>query len=274
MSVRIITGDCVESMRGLPDASVQCCVTSPPYWGQRNYGHDDQLGQEATPELYAAALVRVFDEVRRVLREDGVLWLNIGDGYSAGGNGGGGSWGAKRDEREWAGIASRTGYRAAPTGWKRKEQLGLPWLVGREMSRAGWYLRREVIWSKQTANEPPRADRPSGSHETVFLMSRAPSYRYAQQADTQLSVWHIPTMGFSGAHFATMPTELVRRCIASGSCEGDTVLDPFGGAGTTGLVADRLGRNAILCELNPEYVKIAERRIHSDNPLFSQTEVA
>lgn len=269
MSVRILEGDALTVLRTLPDQSVQCCVTSPPYWGQRDYGVPGQLGMEPTPELYAAALVEVFAEVRRVLRSDGVLWLNVGDGYSAGGNGGGGSWGAKRDNREWAGIASRTGYRAAPDGWKRKEQLGIPWLVGRALSRDGWYLRREVIWSKQVANEPPRTDRPSGSHETVFLLSVEPSYKYTQHKDAALSVWHIPTKGFDGSHFATMPPELARRCVVTGSSPDDTVLDPFGGAGTTGLVADRLSRNALLVELNPAYAKLAKNRLTDDNPLFT-----
>jgi len=270
--IRILEGDCLAVLRTLEAESVQCCVTSPPYWGLRDYGVAGQIGKERTPAEYVDNLVAVFREVRRVLRKDGVLWLNIADTYTAGGNGGGGSWGKRRDAKEWAGIASRTGFRAPPAGYKRKELLCLPWLLARAMSADGWYLRRSVIWSKQVANEPPRDDRPSSSHEYVFLFSRAARYSYTRAPGTELSVWQIPTLGFDGAHYATMPADLARRCIESGSHRNDTVLDPFGGAGTTGLVADRLGRDAILIELNPEYAQLARDRIKDDSPLF--TEVA
>jgi DNA modification methylase len=267
MTVRILTGDCREVLRTLPDQSVHCCVTSPPYFGLRDYGHAGQIGLEPTPEKYVDELVTIFSEMRRVLRSDGTFWLNVQDGYSAGGFGGGGSWGAKP---EWQTIINRTGFKGAPDGWKRKELLGLPGLLAAALSASGWYLRSEIIWAKHTASEPPRSDRPAKAHEYIFLLSKSATYAYERHPESALSVWHITTGTDSSGHIAAMPPELAERCIKAGCPRGGTVLDPFGGAGTTGLVADRLQRSSVLIELNPEYAAMASRRIHDDAPLFAE----
>jgi len=267
VTVRILHGDCLDVLKTLPEASVHCCVTSPPYFGLRDYGVAGQIGLEPTPAEYVEKMVAVFDEVRRVLRHDGTAWLNVQDGYSAGGFGGGGSWG---DKPEWRSIINRRGYKGAPDGWKRKELLGIPAILSASLSASGWYLRAEILWSKPVASEPPRQDRPSKSHEYVFLLSREPRYWFHRTAEMNKSVWEISPGGDSAGHIAAMPPELVRRCILAGCPAGGTVLDPFGGAGTTGLVADRHGRDAILIELNPEYAAMAERRIRGDAPLFAE----
>jgi DNA modification methylase len=321
VSVRIITGDCLESLRQMEAESVQCCVTSPPYFGLRDYGHPGQLGLEKTPELYVAGMVEVFREVKRVLRNDGTLWLNIGDSYANTGNSDTSKVGGFTGSRIRAGkkgtMDSRP--RAIPDGCKPKDLIGIPWMLAFALRADGWYLRSDIIWHKPNPMPESVTDRPTKSHEYLFLLSKSDRYFYDADAiaeestdpeslrgwkprnpqafvgqrfsETRVgfskigegktyptrnrrSVWTVTVHPYSGAHFATFPPALIEPCIKAGSAKGDTVLDPFGGAGTTGLVADRLGRNAILCELNPEYVKIAERRIHSDNPLFTETEVA
>lgn len=260
------------------------CVTSPPYWGLRDYGHPDQLGQEPTVQEYVSNLVAVFREVWRVLRYDGTLWLNLGDTYGKG-----------------------------------KQLTGVPWLVAFALQRDGWVLRRDIIWHKTRMMPENVKDRPAGSHEYVFMLSKATRYHYdgdairepyksepdhysrsakqyresgkhlATQHDgdhtrfsggqhplgrNKRSVWSIATSPYKGAHFATFPPKLIEPCILAGSREGDTVLDPFGGSGTTGLVANRLGRDSILIELNPEYAEMARRRITNDAPMFASVEIA
>ncbi len=267
MTVTIRHGDCREVLRTLPDESVHCCVTSPPYWGLRDYGVEGQIGLEPSPERYVNELVAVFEEVRRVLRSDGTFWLNIQDGYSAGLFTGGGSWGAKP---EWQTIINRRGFKGAPDGWKRKELLGVPALLSAALSASGWYLRSEIIWAKPTASEPPRIDRPAKAHEYVFLFSKSDRYAYERHEGVALTVWQITAGTDAAGHIAAMPPELAERCIKAGCPVGGTVLDPFGGAGTTGMVADRLQRDAILIELNPEYAGIAERRIRGDGGMFAE----
>lgn len=272
MSTRIITGDCRDVLKTLDDQSVHCCVTSPPYFGLRSYLPDDspakadEVGCESTPEQYIDRLVTTFREVRRALRDDGTLWVNVQDGYSAGGFGGGGSWGAKP---EWQSIIGRRGWKTAPDGWQRKELLGIPAMLSAALSADGWFLRAEIVWAKPVASEPPRIDRPGKAHEWVYLLSKCATYHYERHPDVAWTVWHIPPGGDSSGHAAPMPPELARRCILAGCPKDGTVLDPFGGAGTTGLVADRLGRDSVLIELNPEYAVMAERRIHDDAPLFA-----
>ena len=262
-------GDCVESLRALDAGSVHCCVTSPPYWGLRDYGNDGQIGLEETPEAYVARLVDVFREVRRVLRDDGTLWLNLGDSYGSG-----------------------------------KQLVGIPWRVAFALQADGWYLRSDIIWHKPNPMPESATDRPSTAHEYIFLLTKQPHYFYDSDAirepqitvpnpkdvnrsdyrpgdnqgfhgngmftkhreyhplgRTKRSVWTIPTQAFSGAHFATYPEKLVEPCIKAGTKEGDTVLDPFSGAGTTGLVALKLDRNYIGIELNPEYAAMSHKRI-------------
>lgn len=315
MSVRILTGDCREVLATLPAGSARCCVTSPPYYGLRDYGHDTQIGLEATPDEYVAALVGVFRDVRRVLADDGTLWLNLGDSYSDGGSGANSrqrnapnaNWDGGNDNK-----APRGTLRARQDGLKPKDLIGIPWRVAFALQADGWYLRQDIIWHKPNPMPESVTDRCTKAHEHIFLLAKSARYYFdacaimepasanshggrqnqggpKQEAIGQnhggvlgvpagdagrnkRSVWTVATQPFSGAHFATFPPDLIEPCIRAGSAPGDTILDPFGGAGTTGLVADRLGRSAVLIEANPEYADMARRRIAGDAPLF--TEVA
>jgi site-specific DNA-methyltransferase (cytosine-N4-specific) len=271
MSVRILIGDCREKLRELPDASVHCCVTSPPYWGGlRNYGDDRQLGMERNPAEYVEKLAQIMREVRRVLHGEGALWLNIADAYAASGKGGGGN----RGDREcWNTIARRTGFRTAPDGYKLKDLVLASFMVAEALRQDGWYLRKTIIWRKPAAIEPTRLDRPSLSHEYLFLLTKSRHYAVRDPGESWWahSVWDIPTGGHEG-HPAAFPAELARRCIV---CSGaGTVLDPFGGAGTTGMAADRLGRDAVLIELNQQYAEIAQQRLSNDGGMFSRVQAA
>lgn len=396
MSVRILEGDALQVLRTLPDQSVQMCCTSPPYFGLRDYGVAGQLGLEKTPQLYVDAMVGVFSEVKRVLRDDGTLWLNIGDSYA-------GSWGAQsrpngsdiKSTLEGGSMLSARQIEAHPRGTqtgslkntpgcKPKDLIGIPWMLAFALRADGWYLRSDIIWHKPNPMPESVTDRPTKAHEYLFLLSKSERYYYDADAIAEeslnagktvrtngndgmdqgydghrtrdafrrgvvvgatrnrRSVWTIPSSPFPDAHFATFPPDLIEPCILAGSaakaCEkcgapwerdvsrrsmnrnelpkdhpewrprryddgkaGDPqspghgqrfsevttlgwkptcdcensgtgkslVLDPFGGAGTTGLVADRLGRDALLIELSPKYAEMARKRIHSDNPLFT-----
>lgn len=272
MSVRIINADCRDALREMAADSVHCCVTSPPYFRQRDYGMEGQIGQEQTPADLADALSEVAHEIKRVLRPDGSFWLNIGDTYAAGGNGGGGSLVAKR--RQWTGAHERKGWRRQSPGFKEKDITLTPFVVADQLRADGWYLRSVIIWDKQVATEPPRLDRPSTAHEYLFLLTKSERYCVSDPGEPwfRSTVWTIrPQPSFTG-HPAVMPGELARRCIICSTKPGELVLDPFGGAGTTGLVADRHGRDAVLIELNPEYAAMAQHRIAGDAPLFSSVE--
>jgi len=377
MTWEIRQGDALERLREMPDESVQCCVTSPPYWGLRDYGTavweggdpecdhrgrganrkgretpggrggsmpsnetpfrddcglcgarrvDRQLGLEETPEQFVAAMVEVFAEVRRVLRADGTCWVNIGDTFCAG----------ARGERQptslrgpdvpsgWSNRSSPVRTPAVPSeGIKVKDLVGIPWMLAFALRADGWYLRRDIIWSKPNPMPESVTDRPTSAHEYVFLLSKAPRYFYDAEAirepgvwpgqsrsergpvDSQVpgapshnglrqdkqrghgrrhagfnerwdampkeqqqalgrnkrSVWTIATRPYPEAHFATFPPDLVEPCVLAGSKPGDTILDPFAGAATTGLVATQHGRDFIGIELNPEYVQLGEDRI-------------
>ncbi len=344
MSVRILIGDAIERLRTLDAESVHCVVTSPPYWGLRDYGTaewkggnpacdhdtskakprellgsdgnpgknctswsyrdgtatggdcpkcgarriDEQLGLESTPEEHCLAMVEVFREVWRVLRNDGTLWLNYGDSYCK-----------------------------TPPGLKPKDLVGMPWRVAFALQADGWYLRSDIIWHKPNPMPESVTDRPTKSHEYLFLMSKAAKYFYDADAVREKhvdwregnndssptkdyrdigadktvkawnprenkynplgrnlrDVWTIATHAYPGSHFATFPPSLVEPCIKAGCPEDGTALDPFGGAGTVGLVADRLGRNAILIELNEEYAAMARKRIYDDCPMFVNVEL-
>ena len=303
---RIIPGDCIESMRTLPDASVHCCVTSPPYWGLRDYGHDVQIGLESTPEAYVARMVEVFREVRRVLRDDGTCWVNLGDSY----------FGTGRGPTHPTGFHSGENGGSFPTSGvyshdtlKSKDLVGIPWRVAFALQADGWWLRQDIIWHKPNPMPESVRDRCTKAHEYVFLLTKSERYFYDAEAVSEAvvcvrgpgnkkplkgveedgekhrtraglhkaaerwreegppesrnrrSVWTITTKPYSGAHFAVMPPDLVKPCIKAGCPEGGTVLDPFAGSGTTLAVAAELGRNGIGCELNPEYIGLAERRI-------------
>lgn len=268
MTVTIRHGDCRDVLRTLPDASVHCCVTSPPYWRQRDYGIAEQIGIELTPSDYIEKIADVFNEVRRVLRPDGVCWINIGDKWASGGNGGGGSLSTRRGA--FRSVADRTGWRKPPPGYKDKDLVLASFSVAERLRSDGWFLRQTIIWSKPRANEPPRMDRPAVSHEYLFMLSKRNDSRARDPGEKwwQSSVWEITPQG-SADHPAMMPEELVRRCIVSSSDPGDTILDPFGGSGTTAMVADRLGRNALLIEINPEYAATSDRRIRGDAGMFA-----
>lgn len=307
MGVRVIHGDCREVLPTLETASFDCVVTSPPYFGLRDYGVEGQIGLEPTLDAYIEALCGVFDELWRVLKSTGTAWLNLGDSYAGGGRGGG-SPNCK--------TRTNVGSLVAPTplsatGLKPKDLIGVPWRVAFALQARGWWLRSAIVWHKPNPMPESVRDRPTSAYEMVFLMTKSERYFFdtasiaeisaypgdnrALRTDTRKAldiicadngsrartgnptgetrnarnVWIIATQPYSGAHFATMPRDLAERCIKAGCPEGGHVLDPFGGAGTTGLVADRLGRNATLIELNPSYRDMAADRVRSDAPLFA-----
>lgn len=268
MTVRILQGDCLEQLRKLPAGFANCCVTSPPYYWLRDYGVEGQIGHEATPAEYVTALADVFDEVKRVLSDDGVLWLNLGDSYYSG-NG----QPMGRDPKSSSRNFSRVKLRPLDVGgWDipKKSLLGIPFLVAMELQRRQWTLRSDVIWCRPTAlAEPSVTDRPGRQHEYLFLLSKSRRYWFDKSALPEESVWHIPHERGIREHIAPFPEELAARCIESGCPAGGVVLDPFGGSGTTGAVALRLKRDAVLIELNQEYADTAAKRIRMQTPLFA-----
>ena len=305
---RIIEGDCLSALARLPEQSVQTCVTSPPYWGLRDYGSEGQLGLEPTPEEYVANMVEVFREVRRVLRDDGTLWLNLGDSYgvgSLGRNDADRNIGGRGGNKKGSGNPGRQGRVTLATGLKQKDLVGIPWMVAFALRADGWYLRSDIIWAKPNPMPESVTDRPTKAHEYLFLLAKGPRYYWdadaireeggdpgkprmfgaALQKGTmrqdigniwepsagrnKRSVWTVTTQPFPGAHFATFPPKLIEPCILAGSSTGDTVLDPFNGAGTTGVVALRHDRDYIGIELNPEYAQMARDRIYDDAPLLN-----
>lgn len=301
----ILLGDVRQTLPTLPDRSVQTCITSPPYFGLRDYGVDGQLGLEPTPREFVDAMVRVFREVRRVLRDDGTLWLNLGDSYAGARGGAQGQSGACANRSAAKQRCRERNADRMPEGFKPKDLMGIPWRVAFALQDDGWYLRQDIIWSKPNPMPESVRDRCTKAHEYLFLLSKSERYYFdadaiaesladssvqrlsqpslAQQTGSarvpgktngamkavgqvdgtrnKRSVWTIPTQPFKEAHFATFPPALVEPCIRAGSRAGDTVLDPFLGAGTTALIAEREGRQWIGCELNPEYAAIAERRL-------------
>ena len=320
-NVEILIGDCREQMRTLPEKSVHCCVTSPPYFGLRDYGHDGQIGLEPTPDEFVAAMVSVFREVRRVLRDDGTVWLNLGDSYASTGgksqpqpDASGGVGNKKFGTRGEQGSSASYGGIERPStiggALKHKDLIGIPWRVAFALQADGWYLRQDIIWHKPNPMPESVRDRCTKAHEYIFLLSKSPKYYFDAEAikeplapssiprlqqdvasqvgttranggaktngnfkasgDLQTgkrnkrSVWTVTTKPFKGAHFATFPPDLIEPCILAGCPPQGTVLDPFGGSGTTGMVAKRHNRNAVLCELNPEYAAMARDRV--DNP--------
>lgn len=301
-------GDCLETLRGMPDRSVNCVITSPPYFGLRDYGVDGQIGLEATPDEFVTAMVAVFREIRRVLRDDGTLWLNLGDSYNNAGssrNGeglGGGRRGGATGADGACGYKKRDLRHALKcVGIKHKDLIGIPWRVAFALQADGWYLRQDIVWSKPNPMPEPVKDRCTRAHEYLFLLSKRPRYYFDAKAmkeravqagrvradrmggnkymegvkhsdgaiftgsDTRnrRSVWTVTTKPFKGAHFATFPPDLIEPCVLAGCPVGGTVLDPFGGSGTTAGVAIAHGRKAILCELNPNYASLVPARVQS-----------
>ena len=362
MSIEILEGNCLDTLKQLPDECVNTCITSPPYWGLRDYGtatwiggdpncnhmrdskvnpngntdtghkamfdqenavgdaiyksecpkcgakrKDQQLGLEDTPDQFVKNLVNVFREVRRVLKDDGTVWLNLGDSYHRSGS----------DQPTQKGILNTSGINKK-YGWdhkhknklinlKPKDLVGIPWKVAFALQADGWYLRQDIIWNKPNPMPESVKDRCTKSHEYIFLLSKNAHYYFDQEAikegtttkdstirnrdETKLnntpgrtrmeglktneyetknkrSVWTVTTKPYSEAHFATYPHDLIIPCIKAGCPENGTVLDPFGGSGTTAQVAAQLNRNAILCELNPEYIKIANQRLLDSLGMF------
>jgi site-specific DNA-methyltransferase (cytosine-N4-specific) len=267
----IKVGDARVRLQEIADKSVQCCITSPPYWGLRNYGNDLQIGLEASPDEYVEQLVAVFKEVWRVLKDDGTLWLNLGDNYAS--NKVGNTNGTYGKVKQKQGINDDTRRRTIPEGLKRKDLIGIPWKVAFALQADGWYLRQDIIWSKPNAMPEPIADRCVKAHEYLFLLSKSPSYLMnakdiREQAVDEVSlrnrrsVWTIPTKPYRGAHFAVMPEALVEPCVISSTNPDDLILDPFTGSGTVGVVAVRHGRYFVGTEINPEYALIASNRIY------------
>ena len=294
----LYNGDALTVLLGMPSGGIQTCVTSPPYFGLRDYGVSIQLGLEEEPSEYVSSLVEILRAVKRVLRADGTLWLNLGDSYAQSGGGGG--------NKQSSNKGSRIGSRDAPLGMKPKDLLGIPWRVAFALQSDGWYLRSDIIWHKPNPMPESVRDRPTKSHEYIFLLSKSQQYyydhesikepatyagsgrggstdRYSQNAAgmdhreystrNKRSVWTVPVKPYHGAHFATYPPELIKPCILAGSREGDMVLDPFMGSGTTGEVSLRWGREFTGIELNADYFRIAEARVSASEavnltPLF------
>ena len=254
---RHIIGDCREVLRAIPAATFQCCVTSPPYLWLRDYGHKDQIGQEDTVNDYVTALVGVFREVRRVLRADGTLWLVLGDTYVGAAGGGQGANG-QMSERSVTAARVRTQAKIV-AGLKPKDLVGVPWRVAFALQADGWWLRADTIWAKSNPMPESVKDRPTKAHEYVFLLAKSARYYFSDTRNAR-SVWTIPTQPSAEPHFAAMPEELVRRCVAAGSRDGDAVLDPFLGTGTVGRVAGNIGRRWFGIELQPGYEPIIRRR--------------
>lgn len=262
----VIVGDVRQLLQQFPDQHFRTCVTSPPYWGLRDYGVGGQIGAEADIRDYIKDLVAVFREVRRVLADDGTFWLNIGDGFTSGGR----TWRAPDAKNQGRAMD----YRApTPEGLKPKDLIGVPWRLAFALQEDGWYLRSDIIWNKPNCQPESVKDRPTRSHEYVFLFSKNEKYFYdhesikepaadpKQKSKNRRTVWNVNTEPYAGAHFAVYPRQLVRLCVQAGSQAGDRVLDPFFGSGTTGVVCDELGRFCTGVELNEEYAQLARERL-------------
>lgn len=265
---QVLEGDALTVLKELPAQSFRCCMTSPPYWGLRDYGIDYQIGSELLVQHYVDNLTRVFRQVRRTLTDDGTLWLNVGDSYTSGGR----TW--RAPDRKNQGRAME--YRPeTPEGLKPKDLIGVPWRVAFALQADGWYLRSDIIWHKPNCQPESVKDRPTRAHEYLFLLTKSERYLYDHAAIQEASphtthlrnrrtVWSINTEGFHGAHFATFPTALVEPCVLAGSEAGDAVLDPFAGSGTVGVVCLKHRRKFVGIELNPEYAEMARKRIGID----------
>lgn len=368
MTTRILVGDCREKLRSLDAGSIHTCVTSPPYFGLRDYGtaeweggsltcdhvrlkgrdkstidgghyqsreiykehcakcgatrNDSQIGLEQTPAEFIAAMVDVFREVKRVLRDDGTVWLNLGDSYYNYRPGRGQALAKQSSAKtiqDMPQTCARRGNKLE--GLKDKDLIGIPWKVAFALQEDGWYLRQDIVWHKPNPMPESVGDRCTKAHEYIFLLTKQPRYYFDDDAIREpiesdkgnaktfrgggsytqgnsfnnsaikerdstgnaesedglrkkRSVWSVSTRGYEGAHFATYPPELIEPCIKAGYPAGGTVLDPFFGSGTTGLVADRLGRNCVGVELNPKYAELARRRIEAEAGMFAQIDVA
>jgi site-specific DNA-methyltransferase (cytosine-N4-specific) len=260
----VLLGDTREVIRCLPDNSFQCVVTSPPYWGVRDYGISKQIGAEMDLNEYIKTLVDIFREVRRVLKPDGTFWLNIGNTYTSGGR----KWRQEDEKNKGRAMSYRP---PTPTGLKKKDLIGVSWLLAFACQEDGWYLRNDIIWYKPNCQPESVKDRFTVAHEYLFLFSKTEHYFFDQNTIKELTadgnglknkrtVWSINTEPCPEAHFAVFPRQLIRPCILAGSRPDDVLLDPFYGVGTVGIVAKELGRRCVGIELKDEYIKIANRR--------------
>ena len=261
----IIIGDSRSVLKKLPEATFRCCVTSPPYWGLRDYGQEGQVGAESRLDDYIASLNEILRQVRRVLTPDGTLWLNLGDSYTSG-------------NRTWRDADRKNPARAmsyrppTPDGLKPKDLIGVPWRVAFSLQADGWYLRSDIIWHKPNCQPESVKDRPTNAHEYIFLFSKSEKYFYdykgvREPAMTKSgyrncrTVWRIKTEPSEGGHLATFPRRLVEPCILAGSQAGDWIIDPFFGSGTVGMVAVSLHRRFVGIEIKPEYAELARKRL-------------
>lgn len=265
-TVNVLTGDCRKLLPDLATGTIQTCITSPPYWGLRDYDHYEQIGAEASPDLYVENLVSVFSGVRKALRNDGTLWLNVGDGYAR--NGGNGNCGPNAKVGNTKKLIQKRNCKVPDVwGLKDRDLMGLPWRLAFALQEDGWILRSRIVWIKKAAMPESVRNRPSSAIEELFLFAKQPSYFYDNSSVREESganlrnYWVLgPDSGGKG-HPAPFPRELVRRCMLLTTKVGDLVLDPFGGSGTTGVVAREESRNAVLMELNSEYNALAEKRL-------------
>ena len=310
--IKILHGSCLDKLKDLEDQSINTCITSPPYWGLRDYGEGKQLGLEETPEEFVNNLVEVFKEVKRVLRDDGTVWLNLGDSYGQqkgkgfNANAKEGYVVSRRKE-----LQERQGNIEVKTNLPPKNLVGIPWRVAFALQADGWYLRQDIIWHKPNPMPESVRDRCTKAHEYIFLLSKNVKYYFDNEAikedgvskgvadspgsikavdgvggsrdnigkfkgsskRNKRSVWTVTTKPFKGAHFATFPMDLIEPCVLAGCPEGGTVLDPFGGSGTTALVANGHNRDAVLIELNEKYIEIAKKRLGVGTDLFNKIEI-
>jgi site-specific DNA-methyltransferase (cytosine-N4-specific) len=264
----IVVGDALEILPRWASRTFRCCVTSPPYWGLRDYGVHGQIGAEKTLDAYIENLRQVFSEVRRTLTDDGTLWLNIGDGYTSGGR----AWRAPDAKNKGRAMSYRPD---TPEGLKPKDLLGIPWRLAFALQADGWYLRADIIWHKPNCQPESVKDRPTRAHEYIFLLTKSERYHFDHEAVLEAadgngnagkrnrrSVWSINTTPYPGAHFATFPPELVSPCVQAGTEPGDIVLDPFFGSGTVGEVCLKLRRRFVGIELSEEYAQLARQRLN------------
>jgi len=263
-TISVLHGDIRDTIRLLPDDYFQCAVTSPPYWGVRDYGIDGQIGAEKELDEYINTLVDIFREVRRVLKPDGTFWLNIGNTYTSGGR----KWRQEDDKNKGRAMSYRP---PTPPGLKKKDLIGVAWLLALKCQLDGWYLRNDIIWYKPNCQPESVKDRLTVAHEYLFLFSKSERYYFNQDAvkeqttngnglKNKRTVWSINTEPCPEAHFAVFPRELVRPCILAGSRPDDVILDPFYGAGTVGIVSKELSRRCVGIELKEEYIEIAGKR--------------
>ncbi len=256
---KLLIGDSINILPTIANDSVDCIITSPPYWGLRDYGIDNQLGLEATLDEYLLKLEKIFIEINRVLKSDGTFWLNIGDCYTSGNR--------KYRAPDKKNTARHLIFRPDnPVGLKNKDLVGLPWRLAFKLQELGWYLRSDIIWQKPNSMPESVKDRVHRNHEYLFLLSKSEKYYFdnnelLKNVNTNKSVWCVKQSKFNGNHFATFPIDLVIPCILSSTKKGGVVLDPFCGSGTVGIACKELNRNFIGIDINPDFIEMTKTRL-------------